>query len=64
MALEALSPGLKLTELEADQSPPTSVEVRNTWIYISIPPYGFIMLNYISSAQGQLYHFTAFSLFF
>jgi hypothetical protein len=28
---------------EAHQSPPTSAKVKNTWIYISTPPYVFII---------------------
>jgi hypothetical protein len=27
---------------EADHSPPTSAEVKNTWIYTSTPPYAFM----------------------
>jgi hypothetical protein len=27
---------------EADHSPPTTAEVKNTWIYISSPPYVFM----------------------
>jgi hypothetical protein len=30
-------PGIKRQGLEADQSPPTSIEVKNTWIYTSTP---------------------------
>jgi hypothetical protein len=37
-----LSPGVKRQGSEADYSPPTSVEVRNTWIYTSTPPYVFM----------------------
>jgi hypothetical protein len=32
----ALSPGVKQLGHEADHSPPTNAEVKNTWIYISI----------------------------
>jgi hypothetical protein len=38
----ALKPKIKLPGREADHSPPTSAEVKNTWIYTSIPPYGFM----------------------
>jgi hypothetical protein len=34
----ALSPGVKRPGREADHSPPTSAEVKNTWIYISTLP--------------------------
>jgi hypothetical protein len=27
---------------KADHSPPTSAEVKNTWIYTSTPPYAFM----------------------
>jgi hypothetical protein len=32
---EALYPGLKRSRREADHSPPTSAEFKNTWIYTS-----------------------------
>jgi hypothetical protein len=32
-------PGVKRPGREAYHSPPTIAEVKNTWIYISIPPY-------------------------
>jgi hypothetical protein len=38
----ALSPGVKRLELEADHSPPTSVEVKKMWIYTSNPPHAFM----------------------
>jgi hypothetical protein len=38
----ALSPGVKRQGREADHSPPTSAEAKNTWIYTSIPPYNFM----------------------
>jgi hypothetical protein len=34
-----LSPGVKR---EAAHSPPTTAEVKNTWIYTSTPPYAFM----------------------
>jgi hypothetical protein len=37
-----LSPGLKRPGREADHSPPTSAEVKNTWIYTSTSPYAFM----------------------
>jgi hypothetical protein len=33
---------VKPTGCEADHSPPTSAEVKNTWIYTSTPPYVFM----------------------
>jgi hypothetical protein len=39
----ALSPLVKRPELEADNSPLTSAEVKNMWIYIFTPPYTFMV---------------------
>jgi hypothetical protein len=38
----ALSPEVKRPVRKADQSPPTSGEVKKMWIYTSTPPYTFI----------------------
>jgi hypothetical protein len=53
----AIPPGVKRSGHEADLSPPTSVEVKNTWIYTSILPYTFMAYYLISLAHGQFYHF-------
>jgi hypothetical protein len=37
-----LSLGVKRPGREADHSPPTSAEVKKTWIYTSTPPYVFM----------------------
>jgi hypothetical protein len=37
-----LSLGVKRQGREADHWPPTSAEVKKTWIYTSIPPYAFM----------------------
>jgi hypothetical protein len=37
----ALSLWVKKPEREADHSPPSSAEVKNTWSYTSTPPYAF-----------------------
>jgi hypothetical protein len=37
-----LSPGVKRPGREAYHSPPTSAEVKKTWIYTSTPPYVFM----------------------
>jgi hypothetical protein len=37
-----LSPGVKRPGLEADHSPPTSAEVKKTWVYTSTSPYVFM----------------------
>jgi hypothetical protein len=39
----ALSPGVKPQGREAEHSPPTSAEVKKSWIYTSTPPYAFMM---------------------
>jgi hypothetical protein len=36
-------PGVKRPGREVDHSPPSSAEVKNTWSYISTPPYVFMM---------------------
>jgi hypothetical protein len=38
----ALSPEVKRPGREADHSPPTSAEVKNSWIYTSTPLYVFM----------------------
>jgi hypothetical protein len=35
-------PGVKRPGREADHLLPTSVEVKNTWIYTYTPPYAFM----------------------
>jgi hypothetical protein len=37
-----LSLAVKLPEHEADNSPPSSAEVKNVWNYISTPQYAFM----------------------
>jgi hypothetical protein len=44
----ALSPGVKRPGREADQSPPTSAEVKKMWIYTSALPYDFMASCLIS----------------
>jgi hypothetical protein len=50
----ALSSRVNLPGREADHSPPTSAEVKNTWIYTSTPSRVFMAWRLISWAQGQL----------
>jgi hypothetical protein len=38
----ALSPGVKRPGREADHSPPTSAEVKKTWVYTSTPSFAFM----------------------
>jgi hypothetical protein len=42
MGTGGLSPRVKRPRREVDHSPPTSAEVKITWIHISIPPYAFM----------------------
>jgi hypothetical protein len=42
---------------EADHSPPTSAEVKKTWIYTSTPPYVFMSQCLINLAHEQLYFY-------
>jgi hypothetical protein len=37
-----LSPGIKRQRRDADDSPPSSIEVKKMWIYTSTPPYVFM----------------------
>jgi hypothetical protein len=37
------SPGVKRPGREADHSPPTSAEVKKTWLHRSTPPYAFMV---------------------
>jgi hypothetical protein len=46
----ALSPRVKLPEGEANYSPPTTAEVKKTWIYVSTPPYALMAQCLISLA--------------
>jgi hypothetical protein len=48
-------PGSKPPGRDAHHSPPTSVEVKNTWIYTSTPPYVIMAYYLIRYAQGQFY---------
>jgi hypothetical protein len=41
-ARRALFLGVKRSGRKADHSPPTNVEIKNTWVYTSNPPYVFI----------------------
>jgi hypothetical protein len=41
-AQRVISPGVKRQRREADHSPLTSAEVKNTWNYTSTPPYTFM----------------------
>jgi hypothetical protein len=40
--VQTLSPGVKRPGREADHTPPTSAEVKKTWVYTSILPYVFM----------------------
>jgi hypothetical protein len=46
---EDLSPELKRPGREADHSPPTSAEIKKTWIYTSTPPYVFMAWCVVST---------------
>jgi hypothetical protein len=37
------SPGLERQGREADHSPPAGAEVKKIWVYISTPPYAFMV---------------------
>jgi hypothetical protein len=42
MGTEVLSPRVKQPGREGDHSPPTSAEIKKTWLYTSTPPYVFM----------------------
>jgi hypothetical protein len=46
--------GVKWVGREADNSPPSTAEVKNPWSYTSTPQYAF-MAWYSDKAQGELY---------
>jgi hypothetical protein len=53
LAPGTLSLGVNRPRREADHSPPSGAEVRNTWSYTSTPQYAF-MAWCLVKAQGQL----------
>jgi hypothetical protein len=55
-----LFPGIKRQGREADRSPPTSAEVKKTWLYTSTPLPIHLRVVVISQAQEQLYLFTLY----
>jgi len=46
-------PGGKAARHEADQSPPSSADVKNTWVYTSTPPIR--LHGVVLEVQWQLY---------
>jgi hypothetical protein len=54
--LTNISLGGKRPGREADNSPPSSAEVKNAWSYTSTPQYDFVAWCSVK-AQGQLYFF-------
>jgi hypothetical protein len=46
--------GVKRSECKVDHSPP-SADIKNAWMYISIPSYLFTLRCVINEAQEQLY---------
>jgi hypothetical protein len=54
-SLLGLFPRVKQQGHEADHSPPTSAEVKKTWIYTFTPTYTIMAWCLISSAQEQLF---------
>jgi hypothetical protein len=48
-------PGVKQPRREADHSPPTSAEIKKTWVYTSTPPQVFMAQCLISYVQVQIY---------
>jgi hypothetical protein len=54
-----LSPGIKRPRCEADLAPPSNVEVKNVWSYISAPTYAFMawwLIKHRDSCNFIKYH--------
>jgi hypothetical protein len=47
MGTGGFSSGVMRPGRETDHSPPTSAEVKKTWIYTSAPPYAFMSYAYL-----------------
>jgi hypothetical protein len=54
----ALSMGVKRPEREADHSPPSSAEVKNTWSYTSTPQYVFMAWCLVKHRDNFTFTFT------
>jgi hypothetical protein len=54
----ALSLGVKRPRHEADYSPPSSAEVKNTWSYTSTPPYVFMAWCLVKYRDNFTLYFT------
>jgi hypothetical protein len=49
------SPDVKRPERTADHSPPAIVDVKNTWIFTSTPPYVF-MARFLTYCEVDVWH--------
>jgi hypothetical protein len=57
MGTDSFFPGVKRPRPEADHLPPSSAEVKKTWIYTSTPPYVFMgKLENLRSLHPVVYH--------
>jgi hypothetical protein len=59
----APSPGVKRPRCEADHSPATSAEVKNTWVYTSTLPYAFLAFHWLSTGTSLFTHTPTNTLF-
>jgi hypothetical protein len=50
----ALSLGVKLPGREADHSPPSTAEIKNSWSYTTTPQHTFMLWSSVKT-QGHLY---------
>jgi hypothetical protein len=57
MGTVGISSGVKRQVHEADHLPSSSAEVKNTWFYLSIPPYAFIAQCVVRLSTGTTLHF-------
>jgi hypothetical protein len=61
MGTGALSPGVKEPVYKADHSPPTSSEVKKTWLYTSTPPHAFMAYRYVMHRNNFSFYNGIFS---
>jgi hypothetical protein len=55
-------PGVRLQEREANHSPLANSEVKKTWVYISTPPYAFMVYCLLKN-RDNLFFFTKIMIY-
>jgi hypothetical protein len=64
MGTGALSLGMKRPGREADDSPPSSAEIKNAWSYTSTPPYVFMAWCVVKHRNNSTSTYLLFSTLF